>query len=117
MSYIFEYGDRVVWSPALRVGETYVGLVGTLSAVLSVPDGLSPMASDFYLIDGDRFGEFVAALADFHNGHPIARSLLDGLYLTSLVLLDRVAGGSVERLEPALLPAVEELSRSMPGLP
>ena len=116
MSYIFDHEDEVVRSPALRVGRTYVGLTRAASAVLSVPDGLSPMASDYYYIDGDRFGAFVAAMVDLRSSHTIAHSLLDGVYLTSLVMLNRMAPGSVQHLDAAAGPAVEQLARAMPVL-
>jgi len=93
MSYVFKHGDRVVWSPALRAGELYVGLARALEPVLGAASGLDPMASDFYRIDATRFEAFVTAMADFPEGHTIARRLLDGVYLTSLAMLERMADG------------------------
>ena len=115
MSYIFKHGDRVVWSPALRVGELYVGLARALEPLLGVESGLDPMASDFYRIDGVRFEAFVTAMAAFPK-HPIAHRLLDGIYVTSLAMLDRMVDGSAERLDPASAAEVGELLRQMPDL-
>jgi hypothetical protein len=43
MSFIFECGDVVVWSPALRVGEAYLGMAHGLAGVLEIPAGLTLM--------------------------------------------------------------------------
>jgi hypothetical protein len=74
------------------------------------------MASDFFRIDATRFEAFVTAMADFPEGHTIARRLLDGVYLTSLAMLERMADGSAERLDPAAVTEVGELLRRMPEL-
>jgi Family of unknown function (DUF6086) len=96
MSYIFEWGDETVWSPALRVGKLYVTLADALAAELSIPHGLSAMASDYYEVDRDRFAAFIAALRDWSPaGHPVGRALLGGFLTTSLVLLERMGAALV----------------------
>ncbi|MEU8232249.1 DUF6086 family protein [Actinoplanes sp. NPDC048967] len=117
MSYIFDADDRVVWSPASQVGKTYVGLADALSDAISVPHGLSPMASDYYEIGSSQFRTFVEALnSEYSIGHRVAQGLIRGFVLTSLVLLDRMNNGMREQLDASTVAAMTELSSAMPEL-
>jgi hypothetical protein len=98
MSYIFDVGDDTVWSPALRVGQTYVGSARQLGGQFNVETGLDQVADDMVDIDLAAFERFTRALLDEHlrSDHPIHRVLLRGTLLVSLALLDRAG----RRLEP-----------------
>jgi hypothetical protein len=112
MSYVFECGDETVWSPALRVGELYVTLAEALAAMLSVPSGLSAMASDYYEVDRDQFTAFIAALRDWVPGaHAVGGALLGGFLTTSLVLVQRM--GAVLQVDAETGAAVAALAASM----
>ena len=112
MSYVFEWDDETVWSPALRVGKLYVTLADALAAVLSIPHGLSAMASDYYEVDRDRFAAFIAALRAWSPGsHAVGRALLGGFLTTSLVLLERM--GAAPELDAETLAAMAALAPSM----
>jgi Family of unknown function (DUF6086) len=112
MSYVFEWGDETVWSPALRVGSLYVTLAEALAAMLSVPHGLSAMASDYYEVDRDRFAAFIAALRDWSpDSHVVGSALLGGFLTTSLVLLGRM--GAAPDLDADTRAAVAALASSM----
>lgn len=92
MSYVFEVDDTTVWSPGLRVGALYVGLAECLATWAGVPSGLTPMASDYYLIDIKAFTAFVrAVLNDPGFGHSVFGELARGTMATSLVMLSRAA--------------------------
>jgi hypothetical protein len=99
MSYIFEVGDDTVWSPALRVGQTYIGSARHFSAMLNIEIGLDEVADDMVEIDIEGFERFTRALLDEHlrSDHPIHRALSRGTLLVSLALLER-AGRQLEPL-------------------
>jgi hypothetical protein len=99
MSYIFDARDETVWSPALRVGQTYVGCARQLGLLLDIETGLDEVANDMVDIAVDGFQRFTRALLDEHlrSDHPIHRALSRGILLVSLVLLDR-AGRPLEPL-------------------
>jgi hypothetical protein len=97
MSYIFDVGDDTVWSPALRVGEAYVGFAHQLGALLDTETGLHQVAEDMVEIDVGSFERFARALLDSYvrSSHPIYRELSRGPLLVSLALLGR-AGRVIE---------------------
>lgn len=97
MSYIFDVGEDTVWSPALRVGQTYVGSARQLGALLDVETGFHQVADDMVEIDVDSFERFTRALLDEHlrSDHPVHRVLIRGTLLVSLAILGR-AGRSLE---------------------
>jgi hypothetical protein len=114
VSYIFESEDKVVWSPASRVGRLFVALADALSAMLSVPHGLSPMAEDYYEIERSQFRDFVEALNREYPEHRVSRSILRGFLLTSLVMLDRMGASVQEELDANTVAGMEEMSSAMP---
>jgi hypothetical protein len=91
MSYIFDVGDETVWSPALRVGQTYIGLARHLGAILNIDPGFDEVADDMVEISIAGFERFTRALLDEHlrSDHPIHRALSRGTLLVSLALLER----------------------------
>jgi Family of unknown function (DUF6086) len=112
MSYVFEWNDETLWSPALRVGKLYVTLADALAAMLSVPHGLSAMASDYYEVDRDRFAAFIGALRALSpEGHVVGRELLSGFLTTSLVLLRRM--DAAPELDAEARTATMDFARSM----
>ena len=114
MSYIFEWSGETLWSPALRVGKLYVTLADALADVVSVPHGLSAMASDFYVVDRDQLAEFIAALqAWLPRGHPVGDALLGGFLITSLVLLERM--GTALEVDAETRRAVAALTHRWPS--
>ncbi|MBU3060683.1 hypothetical protein KO481_03995 [Nocardia sp. NEAU-G5] len=114
MSYVFDVGDVTVWSPSLRVGNLYVRIVSGISEVLEIPTGLHPLASDFYDIDIDVFEHFVRAMFDLYvsASHDILKSMIEGVMLPSLVMLDRAGRGIIPTTtaEAAILSKASELS-------
>lgn len=97
MSYIFDIGDDTVWSPALRVGQAYVGFARELGTLLGIETGLDQVADDMVEIDAARFERFARALLDeyLRSSHPTYRVLSQGPLLVTLALLDR-AGRTLE---------------------
>ena len=51
MSYVYDVDDETVWSPSLRVGDLFVRMHTDVCAVLTVPTGLTAIASDMYEIE------------------------------------------------------------------
>jgi uncharacterized protein DUF6086 len=112
MSYVFEWDNKTVWSPALRVGKLYVMLADALAAVVSVPHGLAAMASDFYEVDRDKFAAFVTALRVWSPvGHVVGDALVGGFLATSLVMLERM--GVASDVDAETRAAVGALAPSM----
>lgn len=101
MSYIFDARDETVWSPALRIGQTYIGCARQIAVLLDIETGLNEVANDMIDIDLNVFRRFTRGLLDEHlrSGHPIHRALSRGTLLVSLVLLDR-SGWPLQLLTP-----------------
>jgi hypothetical protein len=117
VSYIFEFQNDVIWSPALRVGRLFVGFADSLATTVPAPTGLSPMAADHYYVDDQQFRRFVEIVdLEYAIGHPIADGLLRGFRLTSLVLLERMGIDVTPMADDDDLHAITELSTSMARL-
>ncbi|MBF6521415.1 DUF6086 family protein [Nocardia farcinica] len=95
MSFAFEVGDTTVWSPALRVGDLYVRMVSDVAALLGMPTGLVPVASDMWDIDLDPFEALVREMFHlyFETTHQVMKGMIAGVLAPSIVLLER--GGRV----------------------
>ena len=92
--------------------QLYVTLAEALAALVSVPHGLSAMASDYYEVDRDQFATFIAALEAWSPGdHMVAHALLDGFLMTSLVLLGRMS--ATPELDAQTTAAVAALAPAM----
>jgi uncharacterized protein DUF6086 len=117
VSYIFEFQDDVIWSPAMRVGRLLVGFANSLAATVPAPHGLSASAADHYYVDDRQFHRFVEVVdLEYGSGHPSADGLLRGFRLTSLVLLERMGIDVTPMAGPEELHAVIELSTAMARL-
>jgi hypothetical protein len=115
MSYVFEIDGETVWSPALRVGEIYVGFVRVLEETLGSPAGLEPISSDMVRIDSARFRAFVRQLVETSATNAVLESELETVIALSWVMLER--GGSTlttDELGLAILERVKLLERAMP---
>ncbi|MFE6749410.1 DUF6086 family protein [Kitasatospora purpeofusca] len=92
-------GSKILWYPALRVGQLYVGIATEVGAVLNVPTGLIDNerlgGSDVEL---DTFQQFTQAAYDWYCGtnHLVLRGLVRGMLLPAIVMLDN-GGGSITR--------------------
>ncbi|MFJ4791998.1 DUF6086 family protein [Kitasatospora purpeofusca] len=92
-------GSKILWYPALRVGQLYVGVAAEVGAVLNVPTGL---------IDNERLGgsnveldtfrQFTQATYDWYcdTNHFVLHGLVRGILLPSIVMLEN-GGGSITR--------------------
>ncbi|MFP3966413.1 DUF6086 family protein [Actinomadura fulvescens] len=118
MSYIFDVGDETVWSPALRVGRSYVALAEATAAVLGKATGLEAISEDMYDITPSVFADFTRTLlAEYElSKHFVGRQLLHGVLLTSLVIVQRSGIEIVPETEEQekLWISIPEFSKSMP---
>jgi hypothetical protein len=118
VSYIFDIDDETVWSPSLRVGQLYVNLAEAVARTLGLPTGLEAVAEDMYDINTSDFSDFTRAIVRnfFSTQHAIAREMLRGVLLASLVMLQR---GGVEitpdgEEHEAFWSALPEFAQRMP---
>ncbi|WP_405007283.1 DUF6086 family protein [Kitasatospora purpeofusca] len=92
-------GSKILWYPALRVGQLYVGIAAEVGALLNVPTGLIDNerlgGSDVEL---DTFRQFTQAVYDRYCGtnHLVLHGLVRGMLLPSIVMLEN-GGGSITR--------------------
>jgi hypothetical protein len=114
MSYIFESGERAVWSPALRVGRTYVGYARVLEQVVGTPAGLEEQASDLFRLQPGAFAAFVQALLDAGRAtqNRVLADQIAVVLLPSLVMLGR-SGAPVD-VDQDLAEQARDLARNMP---
>jgi hypothetical protein len=115
LSYVFEIGSDTVWSPALRVGEIYVGFVRVLEEVTGTSGGIEAISSDMVRIDGLRFRAFVDELLDASAANQVLRSEIETIVCLSLVMLER-AGIPLPRTDDLgpLLARARTLATTMP---
>jgi Family of unknown function (DUF6086) len=118
VSYIFDVGDETVWSPALRVGELFVGQLRLAAISVKQETGLKAVASDMYEIDIEEFELFVRKMFNEYSSSNnfIYRELLRGMLATSLVLLER-AGVVIEPVtddQRSFIGELDAYSRAMP---
>jgi len=116
MSYSFEVETRTVWSPALRVGETYMAYVRGLEEVYGKSAGINPVSEDMVEIDPNIFLEFIqhmmAVLAS--GNHAVLGLLLRAVIIPAVVMLER-AGVVTEWSDVgSLINEAEILARTMP---
>lgn len=92
MSYIFDVDEETVWSPALRVGELYVGSTWCIAKVHDKPTGLIMEAGDPYQIDIPAFESLTRSVLGeyFISNHPICREQVRPWLLISVAILKRV---------------------------
>lgn len=118
MSYPFKTAGVIVWDPALRVGQLYLGQAEVVAGLTEVPSGLVPRRDGSCDLDPEAFASFVEKLWRFYNGgrHPSLGQLLHGVLVVSLVLLKRAGGHpllSDSEVLDALLTEAAELERTM----
>jgi hypothetical protein len=118
VSYIFDVGDKTVWSPSLRTGRLYVGLTRCIADITDQPTGLNAVADDMYEIEIEAFQTLVNAVyQDFRStDHPVYRGQLRGWLLTSLVLLQRAGSPlpAIDDAEPGLQQDLAGYAKAMP---
>jgi hypothetical protein len=115
MSQYFQLGDQVLWNPATRVAQLYVGLSDAMSALIDQPTGIGPVIADEYAIDLPVFESFVGALVLHYQRatHSIMKSMMDGFIATSMVMLER-ACGTIPALDDERLIELRNSHRTMP---
>ncbi len=92
-------GSKILWYPALRVGQLYVGIAAEVGTMLKVPTGVIDNerlgGSDVEL---DTFQQFTQAAYDWYCGtnHFVLHGLVRGMLLPSIVMLEN-GGGSITR--------------------
>lgn len=120
MSYPFQAADRsrVLWDPALRVGQAYVALAREAGELQGTPTGLTENerlgGSD---VDLAVFQQFTQGLYDRYcsTNNFVLHGLLRGLLLPSIVMLEK-GGGSIARTpegEDGLLEDLDSYVRAM----
>ncbi|MEV6877764.1 DUF6086 family protein [Amycolatopsis sp. NPDC051128] len=101
---MFDVDGEVVWSPALRIGQLFMSMAGTLAdnAGVDLPAaGFTMMASDYYYVDPPALAGFVRTLlAGSVVTHSVYKELARGFVVACLVLLER-AGVSMEPSDEA----------------
>ncbi|WP_443042677.1 DUF6086 family protein [Streptomyces sp. NBC_00344] len=97
MSYYFEVDGRTVWDCSLRIGRWFIASAESVAGLIDLPTGLAPSSQDSCDIELKIFRGFVDGLRECYNStrHPVMHSLMDGLLVTCLVLLERGGTGSV----------------------
>jgi Family of unknown function (DUF6086) len=116
MSYSFEVGTYTVWSPALRVGETYMAYVHGLEAVYGKSAGIRALSEDMVEIDPDVFRGFVqnlvAVLAS--GNHAILELELRAVIIPAVVMLERAGVVLAWSDHSDLINEAHSLARAMP---
>jgi len=117
MSYIFDIDDITVWSPALRIGELYVGFVHVVESQMDETSGFKDIASDMIDIDANSFIGFVNVLitlsATPHQNRLLSwhlRSILG----PSIVMLQRAGYGARLVQDDSLFEDARMLAAYMP---
>ncbi|MFC9948796.1 DUF6086 family protein [Streptomyces pratensis] len=120
MGYPFQSVDRpkILWDPALRVGQAYVALAREAGELNGLSTGLTENerlgGSDVDLV---VFQQFTQGLYDSYcrTRNFVLHGLLRGLLLTSIVMLEK-GGGSIARnreREDGLLEDLDAYARAM----
>lgn len=104
MSSIFDIDEKTVWSPGLQTGLFYVAQARYLERLIKCDCGMEEVGSDYFVIDGERFREFMICFINFRW----SSMLTIGFEAASFVMLER-CGRSLE----AIRPKSPELDRSM----
>ena len=117
MSFVFDIDGETVWSPALRVGQAFVGCAHALGQVVGVSPGFVFNAEDMVDVDALHLESFVTALSEMSSGpaaHLVLANLIDAVRIPCIVMLDR--GRSDERADRDLRTSrlVDEVGAAMP---
>jgi hypothetical protein len=118
MSYIFDVGDETVWSPALRVGQTFAKTAECVASVIGYQTGLVAVANDMIEIDLPTFESFALRTFDEYcrSQNFVYRELIRGVLAPSLVMLQR-AGLTVPAAteeQHTFIRELDQYARSMP---
>lgn len=116
MSFVFEINGETVWSPALRVGQAFVGCAQALGEVVSVRPGFSFNAEDMIEIDPSQlelFAEALTRLLDMPKPHKVLSNLTDGVRIPCLVMLHR-AGRDLQLGADVNVQLINEVGAVMP---
>lgn len=117
MSFVFEIDEETVWSPALRVGEAFVGCAQVLGRVLDVSPGFSFNAEDMVDIDAQQLELFSLALTQISRrpgSHLVLTGLADAVLAPCVVMLDRACRPFEASRDPSMIRLIEEIGASMP---
>lgn len=120
MSYPFQTSDRsrILWDPALKVGQAYLALAWEAGELNGLATGMTENerlgGSD---VDLATFQQFTQGLYDrwCSTNNFVLHGLLRGLLLTSIVMLEK-GGGSIARnheWEDGLLEDLDAYVRAM----
>ncbi|MEU2281993.1 DUF6086 family protein [Streptomyces sp. NPDC013178] len=101
MSYPFECGDKTVWDAGYYSGQLYASLARGAAEFLEVPSGLTPTREGGCEVDPAALLTFTAQLYDRYSStrNHVLHSLVHGLLITSLVLVERTGGVIILRPE------------------
>ncbi|MFB6552163.1 DUF6086 family protein [Streptomyces sp. NPDC056405] len=91
MGYSFEIDGKDIWSPSRQVGHLFVGMVETMAAVVSRPDGLGPNMGEMYEIDLPEFQALVQEVLKFRasNSHRYLVMMVDGVLPIMIAMIER----------------------------
>lgn len=117
MSFVFEIEGETVWSPALRVGQAFVGCAQALGQVLDISPGFSFNAEDMAEIDSMQLEGFAGALTQIWRSatpNRVLEDLTEAVRVPCLVMLER-AGRAVElSRDSRTTQLIEEVRAAMP---
>jgi len=110
VSYYFEADGNTLWDPSLRMGKWYLSFAESAADLVHRPTGLTPSDDDTCAVDVPVFRQFVEALLECYAStrHPVQHSLMRGVLLASLVMLER-GGGKVSPKSEREASLVEEV--------
>jgi hypothetical protein len=117
MSFVFEIDGETVWSPALRVGQAFVGCAQALGQVVGVSPGFSFNAEDMIEIDAPQLMAFADALTQISRSsvpHRILVDLTDAVRVPCLVMLERAGRAVGLSLDSRTTQLIEEVRAAMP---
>lgn len=117
MSFVFEIDGETVWSPALRVGQAFVGCAQALGQVAGVSPGFSFSAEDMIEIDAPQLEAFANALTHMSRSpapHRVLENLTDAVRVPCLVMLERAGRAVGHSRDPRTTQLIEEVGAAMP---
>jgi hypothetical protein len=117
MSFIFEIDGETVWSPALRVGQVFVGCAQVLGESTNVLPGFSFNGEDMINIDRGQlleFAEALAAISERPGSFRVLTGLAEAVRVPCLVMLERVGEETNLDGRPGVSELMSEARASIP---
>lgn len=119
MSFVFEIDGETVWSPALRVGQAFVGCAQALGQVVGVSPGFSFNAEDMIELDALQLEAYTDALMQISRSpapHRVLEDLTDAVLVPCLVMLERAGRAPELGRDSRTTRLIEEVGAAMPRL-